>query len=213
MGRKKFRTPETIVKYKRDYYAQNKARIIAKNKEWHLKHPEKVKEMKNRWDLLNKKKIKVSRARFKADHPDAIKSSKDKYVRNNREKVRLSKERWNKLNRDYQKKYLASNPERFRLASVKRRAILKSNSTSQQLIDAGIKIEKLIGVEFRNCAYCSLQFKTREMHIEHIWPLFRGGAHSPENITMACSGCNLSKGDRLLYFEWTPPNFNCEEIH
>lgn len=49
------------------------------------------------------------------------------------------------------------------------------------------------------CAYCGTVEGV--FHIDHIIPVARGGTNSLDNLTVACSGCNLSKGDRLLE-EW-----------
>lgn len=44
------------------------------------------------------------------------------------------------------------------------------------------------------CAYCG----GPGTDWDHIEPLARGGAHSAENITRACSGCNATKRDKPL---------------
>jgi hypothetical protein len=49
------------------------------------------------------------------------------------------------------------------------------------------------------CEYCrmhqSLQGAT--FHIEHIIPSVRGGPSTPDNLALACPGCNLHKSDRV----------------
>lgn len=51
----------------------------------------------------------------------------------------------------------------------------------------------------RRCAYCG--DTDGPFHFDHIFPLSRGGSDDPNNITVACSTCNLSKGDKTLQ-EW-----------
>lgn len=34
------------------------------------------------------------------------------------------------------------------------------------------------------------------VYIEHKTPLSRCGRHSPDNIVIACAGCNLRKGQK-----------------
>lgn len=34
-------------------------------------------------------------------------------------------------------------------------------------------------------------------HIEHVIPRSRGGSSEPQNLALACPGCNLHKADRL----------------
>jgi len=35
------------------------------------------------------------------------------------------------------------------------------------------------------------------MHVEHILPVSRRGADSPDNLALSCAGCNLSKGSEI----------------
>jgi hypothetical protein len=49
------------------------------------------------------------------------------------------------------------------------------------------------------CQYCGEV--DGEMHIDHIYPVCRGGSDEPENLTIACAPCNLSKGGKTLD-EW-----------
>jgi 5-methylcytosine-specific restriction endonuclease McrA len=48
------------------------------------------------------------------------------------------------------------------------------------------------------CAYCGA---IKNLELDHIVPLSRGGKHSIGNTTTACRSCNASKSDRLL-MEW-----------
>jgi 5-methylcytosine-specific restriction endonuclease McrA len=52
------------------------------------------------------------------------------------------------------------------------------------------------------CAYCGEDVGDN-YHVDHIHPLSRGGSNGPENLAIACPGCNLSKGDKTLQ-EWKP---------
>lgn len=48
------------------------------------------------------------------------------------------------------------------------------------------------------CIYCE---STDALSYDHLMPRGRGGQDIPENVVMACRGCNSSKGDKGLY-EW-----------
>lgn len=47
------------------------------------------------------------------------------------------------------------------------------------------------------CIYCGR--KGRELTVEHMIPLSRGGPDHPDNAVWVCSSCNSSKGDKRLY--------------
>lgn len=50
----------------------------------------------------------------------------------------------------------------------------------------------------RNCCqYCGKVFSQRELNLDHVIPLSRGGSSCWENVVCACIGCNTKKGARL----------------
>jgi RHS repeat-associated protein len=53
------------------------------------------------------------------------------------------------------------------------------------------------------CSYCQ---QNPAAHLDHVIPRSQGGDLSPENLTPACSWCNLSKGARVAPVN-PPPNF------
>jgi len=48
------------------------------------------------------------------------------------------------------------------------------------------------------CQYCGRALPRGELTIDHIIPRSRGGKSTWTNVVLACSPCNLEKGDRLL---------------
>lgn len=53
------------------------------------------------------------------------------------------------------------------------------------------------------CAYCGSD--RGPFHLDHIMPWSRGGDHRPDNLTVACASCNLSKGAKTIA-EWGGTN-------
>jgi DNA polymerase III epsilon subunit-like protein len=49
------------------------------------------------------------------------------------------------------------------------------------------------------CSYCGV--RPDKLHMDHVVPLSRGGAHAIGNVLPACETCNLSKSAKLLV-EW-----------
>lgn len=52
----------------------------------------------------------------------------------------------------------------------------------------------------KQCRYCG--GVEGPFHVDHIFPVALGGSNDPENLTVACFSCNLSKGARLIS-EWS----------
>ena len=51
------------------------------------------------------------------------------------------------------------------------------------------------------CHYCGAQFSAKELTLDHVVPLARGGRSSKGNCVPACKECNTNKRD-LLPIEW-----------
>jgi len=49
------------------------------------------------------------------------------------------------------------------------------------------------------CAYCGRDGGPRDLTVDHVKPLSRGGHHTWDNVVAACRRCNHRKGDRLPY--------------
>ncbi len=51
------------------------------------------------------------------------------------------------------------------------------------------------------CHYCGKEFPPKEMSMDHIVPLIRGGKSTKGNVVPACKDCN-NKKKHLLPSEW-----------
>jgi hypothetical protein len=60
----------------------------------------------------------------------------------------------------------------------------------------GLSRERLFQRDRHVCAYCSNRFDERDLTVEHIVPLSRGGRQTWMNVVTACRGCNSRKGNR-----------------
>ena len=49
----------------------------------------------------------------------------------------------------------------------------------------------------RRCVYCASPLDFDLATIDHVFPLARGGIHTPGNLVAACGRCNRLKGDML----------------
>lgn len=56
------------------------------------------------------------------------------------------------------------------------------------------------------CTYCDQEKEDRELHVDHIIPLSRGGTNHFLNLTLACASCNSSKRSKLPS-EWSVPQW------
>ena len=50
----------------------------------------------------------------------------------------------------------------------------------------------------RDCPYCAKLLDKSNAHLEHIYPVSKGGKSSSKNLVWICSSCNLKKNDKTL---------------
>lgn len=97
--------------------------------------------------------------------------------------------------RRYNRAYDARQPARHAARSLRRRG------GAVTLAD----IRALYATE-APCAYCGAPAE----HVDHCTPLKRGGAGGLENLVLACSSCNCSKGaSTVLEFLGLWPSVDC----
>ena len=48
------------------------------------------------------------------------------------------------------------------------------------------------------CYICKGSFEFKQMELDHVFPIARGGKHKKDNCKMACRHCNRSKGSKTL---------------
>ena len=51
------------------------------------------------------------------------------------------------------------------------------------------------------CHYCDLSFPVRELTMDHVVPIIRGGCSTRSNVVPCCKECNTNKRD-LVPVEW-----------
>ena len=51
------------------------------------------------------------------------------------------------------------------------------------------------------CHYCGKRFPAKELTMDHIVPIARGGKSTKNNVVPCCKACNTDKKSRLL-MEW-----------
>lgn len=140
-----------------------KEEIAAYKKEWYKANKTRIADLRKSYCQANKVEI-----------------AKKKKAYNQANKVKIAART---------KLYQQSNPEIFRRAKQKRRAIKRQAFGT---ISKGIT-EKLMALQRGKCAVCKASVKDKH-HLDHIMPLSLGGTNEDSNIQILCPSCNCSKG-------------------
>ena len=93
------------------------------------------------------------------------------------------------------REWARNNPEKRRAISNaykhRRRAIEKQGSTTAELREWEQAAKK-------DCYWCGKK-KLKKYHVDHYYPLSKGGAHHVSNLVIACPRCNVRKSAKDPY--------------
>lgn len=59
-------------------------------------------------------------------------------------------------------------------------------------------LAELIARDGQTCVWCGRELWTADLTAEHLLPRSRGGRGTPENLAVACRGCNRTRGTRTV---------------
>jgi len=171
------------------------------------------------WGWVNPERAKASKRMSSKRHPsygrdyyaknrELVKQKNKKYrtehIEECRARDRRSYAEWDEARKEEHRKYMSewrkSNPEKGRAKAALRRArvYLGMESLSQKEKDAVNRIYYLASnAESVECYLCGEQIPKGNRHVDHIYPLSKGGEHKASNLAIACASCNSSKGAKL----------------
>ena len=161
------KNPEKV----RDYYRNNRERLLADQRRYYEENPEKYKA-----------KIKANCERIAKD-PKWIEYKRE-WHRKNADRYREYHREWAEANREKTREYR-------RKSENKRRARLRS------LPFEDVDHLKVFKRDSGICGICCEPVNPEDWHLDHIVPLALGGSHLYENVQVSHPRCNLSKGSRL----------------
>jgi 5-methylcytosine-specific restriction endonuclease McrA len=162
------------------------------------------KNSKNKTDGRQPKCKRCNKLYYQENNAKINKRIRGHYNKN-KNKIAKYHKWWSKKNRDgirkNHKAWRTKNPEKARAnrraSGHKRRewCIINGNNTLTSK-----DVYRLLRTS-DNCFYCKKLCE--EKHIDHIIPVSRGGQNCLENVVVACTTCNLNKGNKLIS-EWRP---------
>lgn len=198
-GMKKCRDCEITFPATKDYFRfqASKSRLFPVCHDCeHKRDAKKRSEQPERFSAIQK--------RFRVNNPERAKEIKQKWVDNNgiyikqqsAKRYLVDKEKILARNADY----VAKHPEKKRARVEKRRRL--SQQAEGDFTENDLK--QIYDEQNGKCAYCGISVYweiPKDIHVDHIHPLSRGGTNWPHNICLACASCNLTKGEKTVS-EW-----------
>jgi 5-methylcytosine-specific restriction endonuclease McrA len=159
----------------KQYYQENRGRLLEKFKQWRQQNPNRIKQ----WRQENREYHNKYCKQWRQQNPDYMKQ-------------------WRQENREhyiqYNKQWRQQNPEKKSAYDGKRRA-LKFENTPDVIFNSLEEKNRIENVyKLRNLLTKATGI---EHHVDHIWPLSKGGPHWSGNLQIITAEENLRKGDSI----------------
>lgn len=106
-----------------------------------------------------------------------------------RSRLLIREKRKDPAYREREREYKRNHPEQVAAQNHRRRARLREAEGSHSPSD----ILRIYMLQGRKCASCAVRVSKTTWHVDHIYPLSKGGSNWPSNIQILCAACNQEK--------------------
>jgi len=183
------------------------------NREWQ-KSP-KAKDYASQWVKNNPDRVKAKSDKYWKNNPDKLKAKRARYEAKWRkrypEKANAKSLKWRKENpnkvKEIAKKFRQSHPNKSRDDAIRRRARIQGvesvKYTEQDIFELWGTDCYLCNkpIDLNAARQVGKQGWQEGLHLEHLIPITKNGADTPQNVRPAHGLCNLKKGSNLYYGE------------
>jgi 5-methylcytosine-specific restriction endonuclease McrA len=178
--------PDRVKARNNAYYAAHREEVLAREAADRVAHPEKFRAREEAQRAAHREERNVYSRAYHAARRDKLNDRSRAYYHAHAEEMRATNREW----------YLA-HPEERRCYESARRAKAAASPGHHTAADVAAQRTRQKG----RCYWCGEKVG-RHYHVDHVFPLSRGGGDGPENLVIACVPCNLSKNARLPS-EWS----------
>lgn len=167
--------------YSRDYYAENREKMLKGKSLYFEANRDRILEWKHKYHEANRDKLKEDCSRYYKAHAEELKEKASQWQKANPEKKR-----------EIYRRYRKANPEKMRELKHRRRAHKHNADGIHTAEDIQAQYDRQKG----KCFWCKAKVKD-DYHVDHVIPLSRGGRDSRENLVISCPHCNISKHNKM----------------
>jgi len=167
----------------RKSYIKHRDKRLEESRKWRANNLEYARYLSRDWNRRNSEKMKQVNLAYYYRHREEKLIKQRAHRKANREKQNEIKRRW------YHKNKEVSRAQAHR-KKAKRRAIGGTKPFSADVI------KRMMVSQKNKCYWCKKKMNDK-WHIDHVWPLSKGGLNNDGNIVITCPPCNLVKKDKL----------------
>ena len=153
---------------------------------------QELKQYRADYYKTNKEQLLRRQSAYYFQNKEERKDYAGKYRAERREEILLYLTEWRKNNKIYRKNYRKNNTEKARLYCSNRRARLAAVPQPHGVI------EKMMVSNYYEYAKALEAQTGTKYHVDHIWPISKGGPHLPWNLQILTATDNMTKGASLI---------------
>lgn len=164
-----------------EHYQANREMILARMKAKNTSRKDAIRANHARWYAANKAAKLARNKTWKARNAERYLAQQKEYIENNRSSANQRARAWRQRH-----------PERAKITRM------HANHARRVAYDSGCsksELEQWISSQSKICTYCGVACES-DYHVDHFYPLSRGGKHQIANLRIACKSCNLRKSNR-----------------
>lgn len=211
-----WKNKQRVLDYQKSYSQRNRSRISVQRKVYRILHIEQKRLKDKEWRLNNVEKKRRLDKEYRIKNLERISKQRREQYWDNPEKYRArarescKSEEYKRKRREYYqryKQYAADKIKEWRIRFKKsenglinsranchrRREKIKNNDDGTITPSA---LRQLLEKQNRKCNICGGDVMPHG-HLDHIFPISKGGAHTISNVQWLCPTCNMKKGSKL----------------
>ena len=141
------------------------------------------------WNAKNKDRVKEYNKKYHTENTEYILNRAKEYREENRELLNQKKRYWYNENKNHAYQYRKDRAAIYGAHARNRRARIKGNGGEH----TGAEVRELLVKQGGRCAICKITVDN--YHVDHVYPIAKGGRNDISNLQILCPPCNLSKND------------------
>lgn len=172
-----------------------RAKAVEATKEWRRQNPDLNRAASRKWFEGNREQVLERHREYRKENKERIRRWQAEYRDKNREErnrqslayARANREKMRRLNSEY----VRNNPDKNSAKAARQRTMRRSVPQPHSII------ERLMVANYYEDAARLSRGTGVPHHVDHIWPIKRGGPHLPWNLRVILGSENCRKGARL----------------